>query len=177
MVAPVFPGLAPWALLHGPFRAGLEVIPCVQSRPSLRRLHTLHSAPHRFPRACALGSPAWPFQGRYPGRPCPQGWAFLLDPFRVGAVGGSWGEWWRPFSQGLRPGLSCMALSGLVSRSFHVCNRDRHCAASIHFIPRHIVSPGLAPWALLHGPFRAGILVVHVPRAGLSCSTLSGSGP
>src|SRR4030042_1856130 len=86
MVAPVFPGLAPWALLHGPFRAGILVV--------------------HVPRA---------------GLSCS-----TLSGF--GAVGGSWGEWWRPFSQGLRPGLSCMALSGLVSRSFHVCNRDRHCA-------------------------------------------------
>src|SRR4030042_512377 len=39
-------------------------------------------------------------------------WAFLLDPFRVGAGVVPGGGGCALFSQGLRPGLSCSTLSG-----------------------------------------------------------------
>ena len=74
-----FPGLAPWAVLLDPFRVGAWVIPRVPGCVFL-------------PRACALGCPARPFQGR--------------------TVGDSPGARMRVSSQGLRPGLSCATLSG-----------------------------------------------------------------
>ena len=130
-----FPGLAPWAVLHGPCRAGLELL----SHPAIKTI-----IPRHLPARCRT----------------------TKSP------------------QGLRPGIFCATLSGL------------QCGAIPGGRPPSFF-PGFAPWAVLHGPCRAGlelpshpaiktIIPRHLPgrrraakspqglRPGLSCTALAG---